>query len=117
MECVHVAMTYGAGHNRYDLYEYDHDTHVLTLSLMAIRPDEEFINTAARYSLETGVFECFYWGDVRSIKQVVSGFLVNILAVFDVREIRGPDGFLEKWHPRMEKRREMREVEQIARRM
>jgi hypothetical protein len=115
MESMYTAMEFGSGHNRYDIFEYDHNTNVLTLSVMAIRPDKEYIDTIATYHLGTGVFECLSWGDIRSLKQVVTNFLMNVLGVFDVQRIEGPEGFMNKWSERMVKRNKMREMERWAR--
>ena len=115
MESIYAAMQYGSAHNRYDIFEFNYSTQILTFSVMAIRPDKEYIDTIAAYHLKTGTFECFYWGDIRSLKQVVSNFFLNVLGVFDVQHIEGPLGFREKWADRMIKRKEMREMEENAR--
>jgi hypothetical protein len=110
-------MEYGESHNRYNIYEFDHSTRILSLSVMAIRPDKEYIDTIAKYSLKTGAFECLYWGDIQSLKQVVSLFFSHVLSIFEVQSIEGPEKFMEKWGTRMVKRKEMKEMEENARRL
>ena len=109
LENIETAIFYGSSHNRHDLYEFSHDTGVLSLTALKVTPEESTHSRVAEYDLRTQIFTALIWDDVvRSLKQTVTQFLINILMVYEVEEIQGPPGFLRKWLPRMELRKKLR---------
>ena len=109
MECIETALFYGHSHNRHDLYEFDHETSILRLTGLRVTPEQSSHVRVAEYNLQTQIFTALIWDDAaRSLKQTVTQFLLNILAVYDVEEIIGPPGFMKKWEPRMELRKNLR---------
>ena len=72
-------------------------------------PEQSSHVRVGEYNLQTQVFTALVWDDVvRSLKQTVTLFLLNILVVYEVEEIEGPPGFMRKWEPRMELRKKMK---------
>jgi hypothetical protein len=109
LENMWTAMYYGSAYNRHDLYEFDHDTRTMRLTALKVTPEQSAHVVVAEYNLQTCKFTAFVWDDVvRSLKQTVTQFLLNIMVVFDVEEIEGPPGFMRKWKSRMEIRKKMR---------
>ena len=103
LENFETAIHYGQSHNRHDLYQFDHDTATLRLTALKVTPEQSSHVRVAEYNLATQVFTALVWDDVvRSLKQTVSQFLLNILAVYEVEEITGPPGFMRKWEPRID---------------
>ncbi len=109
LENIETAIHYGFSSNRHDLYEFDHDTSVVSLTSLMSTPEQSSHVRVGEYNLQTQVFTALVWDDVvRSLKQTVTLFLLNILVVYEVEEIEGPPGFMRKWEPRMELRKKMK---------
>ncbi len=108
IENIETAIYYGQSHNRHDLYQFDDETGTLSLTALKVTPEQSSHTRVAEYNLKTRVFTALVWDDVvRSLKQTVSLFLLNILAVYEVGEIVGPPGFMAKWEPRMDLRKRL----------
>jgi len=109
LENIETAIYYGHSHNRHDLYEFNEDAAVLSLTALKVTPEQSSHVRVAEYNLTTRVFTALVWDDVvRSLKQTVSQFLLNVLVGFEVEEIVGPPGFMRKWEPRMDLRKSLR---------
>ena len=106
MESMFTAIYFGSSYNRHDLYEYEDG--VITLTGLKVTPEQAEHIIVAQFNLETGIFTAFVWDDVvRSLKQTVSIFMMNVLGTFDVEGIVGPAGFVDKWEPRLDMRKKM----------
>lgn len=109
LENMETAIHYGWSSNRHDLYEFDWDTSILSLTALKATPEQSAHVVIAEYNLATRKFTALVWDDVvRSLKQTVTMFLLNILVVYEVEEIEGPPGFMRKWEPRMDIRKKLR---------
>jgi len=114
LENMETAIHYGSSHNRHDLYQYDEEGGIMTLTALKVTPEHVGHVVVAEYNLKTCKFTALVWDDVvRSLKQTVTMFLLNILVVFDVEEIEGPPGFMRKWEPRLEMRKRMRNYQSV----
>lgn len=108
LENIETAIYYGWSTNRHDLYEFDDDTGILSLTALKATPEQAAHVRIAEYNLATRKFTALIWDDVaRSLKQTVTMFLLNILVVYEVEEIEGPPGFMRKWEPRMDIRKKL----------
>ena len=108
LESFSTAIYYGHSYNRYDLFEFDEDTGILTLTKLFLNPGEEVEkNLLCRYNVLTNELHGV-WPENRSMKITVGEFVVEILAVFGIPNLSGDAGFLKMWEKRLKRIVEMR---------